>query len=106
MGMLKSIACAGIVGAGLLVAAPQEANAGNFYFGVGSGSPYYGGYGYGGYNQGYGYGSGYGYGGHGWHNTSHYDYQPARIQRHYGHYDYRPARYNVHRSGHLHHYGH
>jgi hypothetical protein len=35
-----------------------------------------------------------------WHNTSHFDYVPARYQRHGNHYHYVPGRYYYHRSGH------
>lgn len=57
--------------------------------------------------QGFGFGGGYG-GGYGgfypstprWHDTSHFDYHPAHLQRHGNHFDYVPGHYDFHRSGH------
>lgn len=39
------------------------------------------------------------------HNTTHFDYQPARTVPHYNHFDYQPGRYVQHQTGHydLHH---
>ena len=79
----------------------------------------YGGYGggYGGYSAGYGgiggYGGGYGisaysgiggggFGSPSWHNTGHYDYHPAQVQRHRLHLHYTPGHYDYHGSGHWH----
>lgn len=72
--------------------------------------------GYGGFNSGYnayspgytgGVNAGYGglnlhFGGSRWHGTSHYDYHPGTVQRHWFHYDYVPGHYDLHRSGHRH----
>ncbi len=43
-----------------------------------------------------------------WHDTSHFDYVPARNVRHGNHYDYVPARVEYHETGHWdrHHGGH
>lgn len=35
-----------------------------------------------------------------WHDTSHYDYQPARLLRHGNHYHYEPGGYVFHQTGH------
>jgi hypothetical protein len=35
-----------------------------------------------------------------WHNTTHLDYHPGGLVRHYDHYDYVPGHFDVHRSGH------
>ena len=120
---LKSLVCAGVVGAGALVGAPQEAEAGGgFSISVGHGG--YGNYGYGGYGYGsrYGFGNriyqpryygGYGHGhghSHGgtrvWHDTSHYDYYPGRYVPHGNHYDYVPGHAVWHNDGHWDHFGH
>ena len=102
MNAMKTVLGAGILGTSLVAGAPLQADAGQFYFGIGGGSPYYGGYGsyYGGHG-------GYGYGGHSvWHDTSHYDYHPGGFVRHYDHYHYIPGHYHWHNDGHWDHYGH
>jgi hypothetical protein len=74
-----------------------------YHGGYGGYAPTYNVYrpGYGGLNVGYG-GLHFSYGGAGWHDTSHYDYHPATVRRHWGHYDYVPGHYHLHRTGHPH----
>lgn len=105
MNAVKTLLGAGVLGTSLIAGAPQQADAGQFYFGLGVGQPYYGGYGsyYGGHGHGYGHG---GYGGSVWHDTSHYDYHPGSYVRHYDHYHYVPGHYHWHNDGHWDHYGH
>ena len=60
----------------------------------------YGGYGYG--NRGSFHGR---HGGayrphYDYHDTSHLDYHPGTVRRHFGHYDYVPGHYDWHHSGH------
>lgn len=111
MNALKSVVCAGVVGAGLFAVPAQEAKAGGLYIGIGHGGYGHGHYGHGGLNGGYGHGGwgggyGYGYGGHAWPNTSHFDYHPGYAVPHYGHFDYAPGHYDFYGSGHMHNYGH
>jgi hypothetical protein len=45
------------------------------------------------------------YGGQGfYHDTTHLDYHAPQIYRHGNHFDYQPGHFDVHRSGHYHHY--
>lgn len=37
-----------------------------------------------------------------WHDTSHWDYHPAQIQRHGNHYHVTPGHYDWHNQGHWH----
>jgi len=116
MNAFKSLLCAGVVGTGALLGAPQEADAGGFSISVGRG--HYGHGHYGGYRGFVGRG-GYGYGGYGrsyypsyghshsvWHDTSHYDYHPGGFARHGNHYHYIPGHYDWHQDGHWDHYHH
>lgn len=113
MNLHKNMLGAGVVGLGLCAAAPQEANAGSFYFGVGSSPRYYSGYGtynglgrlgtyglYPGYGGVYGSYPGYGYSGRVWQDTSHYHYYPGRYVPHGDHLNYIPGHYGLHRDGH------
>lgn len=105
------IACAGLLIAGLSLAAPQNASAGiGISFGSrGNGhwnSNHYGHDNYGyrsrGYDRGYnGYG-GYGFGNSwsGRSNRGHYDYHPTTIVPHGNHFHVQPGHYDFHRGGH------
>lgn len=125
MGAFKGMACAGLVGLGLVSAVPGQADAGGFGVTVAHGyagypGPY-GGYGpyssYGGYGggtiAGFGRLGGYGlYGGYGgltggavWHDTSHFDYYPGSYVPHGDHLDYIPGHSAFHQDGHLDYYG-
>ena len=112
------IACAGLMIAGIGLAAPKSADAG-IRVSIGSG---YGGYGF---NRGYGY-SNYGHYGHGhggfytnsWYGRpsygsyyggshfgrGHYHYNPPVVVPHGNHYHVIPGDVDYHRGGH--HYGH
>lgn len=108
MMFLKSaITSAALLAGGLVAATPQDADAQvRFSFGSGYGNNYYGnGYGY---RNSY-YNGGYGHGSHlhrDYHDTSHYDYHPATIQRHGNHYHYQPGHYDYHQTGHYDYYRH
>ena len=108
MSTLKSLVCAGLVGTGVVAAAPEQADAGGFQFSIGVSRPYYGGYGWygGGYPSYYGRHYGYGHGHSVWHDTSHWDYYPGRLVPHGDHYDYIPGHRVWHNDGHWDHYGH
>lgn len=41
---------------------------------------------------------------HTWHDTSHWDYRPARLQQHGNHFHYVPSRYEWHETGHVDHH--
>ncbi len=98
MSALKSLLGAGVLGTSLIAATPEPA-AGQFYFGIGVGQPYYGSYGsyYRGVPR---------YSGRVWHDTSHWDYHPGGFVRHYDHYHYIPGHYHWHNTGHWDYYGH
>lgn len=120
MNALKSLVCAGVVGTGALLGAPQDADAGGFSISVGRGGYYGGGFGYGG--GGYGYGGHRGFVGRGvgqwdyypryshthrvWHDTSHVHHYPGRYVWHGDHGHYLPGQTIYHRDGHWDYYGH
>ena len=103
--LFAGIALAGLVGFGATTAQAQDYHRHGGH-GWGTGRTHdYGWQGYG--NRGFGYGGhfhgrqgGYYRPHYDYHDTSHFDYHPGTIRRHFNHYDYVPGHYHFHRQGH------